>query len=144
MKIGDSEQRETTEIIEVTEDDVPKKSVGGVMILEPGIYRVTRREHIERIREEKPPLPFNEDPEWLQGQVKKEDESGDMTAGVPWPESDCPECGEPARITCRCPRRDSSCTNDHWWHTCTVHRKIVRGKSDHGTDTFSCTCGEGE
>jgi len=52
----------------------------------------------------------------------------------------CPICGELAQGSCRCPRGDSSCKNGHEWHTCTIHKKIVLGPSDHSTDTFSCTC----
>lgn len=52
----------------------------------------------------------------------------------------CPTCNEESTLTCRCPRRDSCCKNGHTWHTCTVHHVLVIGGSDHGTNTFSCTC----
>ena len=55
----------------------------------------------------------------------------------------CPICGEPAVITCRCMRGDSSCKNKHHWHTCTVHGYIVLGKSDHSKTTDQCTCRRG-
>ena len=54
--------------------------------------------------------------------------------------NNCPKCEKPAVQSCRCPRRDSECENGHQWHTCTVHKVIVEGGSDHSKDTFSCTC----
>lgn len=56
----------------------------------------------------------------------------------------CPQCGEKAVISCRCPRCDSSCKNGHSWHTCVKHGKKVMGQSDHSTNTFTCTCGAGK
>lgn len=55
-------------------------------------------------------------------------------------ENRCPECGEEAETTCRCPRRDSVCKNGHEWHTCFVHKVIVVGQSDHRKSITSCTC----
>lgn len=55
-------------------------------------------------------------------------------------ENRCPECGEKAKTTCRCPRQDSECKNGHEWHTCTVHHVVVNGGSDHKTAISSCTC----
>jgi len=56
----------------------------------------------------------------------------------------CPTCGEKSKMTCRCPRSDSMCPNGHHWHLCTVHKKVDLGKSDHCTDTFTCTCPGGK
>jgi hypothetical protein len=52
----------------------------------------------------------------------------------------CPICGKKAISFCRCFRRDSYCPNNHWWHTCTVHKVKVIGKSDHLLSTMTCTC----
>jgi len=56
----------------------------------------------------------------------------------------CPECNGTSVCSCRCFRRDSTCKNGHNWHTCTVHHVKVQGHSNHGTDTFSCTCLKGK
>lgn len=54
----------------------------------------------------------------------------------------CPVCSEPAVSNCRCPRRDSTCKNQHSWHTCTIHKCTVIGKSDHSKPINICTCGK--
>lgn len=55
----------------------------------------------------------------------------------------CPICGEDAVRTCKCFRKDSTCKNGHDWHTCTIHKIKVIGRSDHSLPTFTCTCGRG-
>lgn len=52
----------------------------------------------------------------------------------------CPICNERAVLSCKCPRADSKCKNGHEWHICTVHGKVVLGRSDHSLATFTCTC----
>lgn len=54
----------------------------------------------------------------------------------------CPVCGKEAKLTCKCFRQDSVCEDGHEWHTCTIHHVKVLGKSDHSTNTMSCTCGK--
>lgn len=52
----------------------------------------------------------------------------------------CPICGEPARMSCKCPVSDSLCKNNHRRHYCTVHQKVVKGKADHSRNTEDCNC----
>ena len=52
----------------------------------------------------------------------------------------CPICGEKPMGNCKCPRRDSYCSNGHWWHTCVVHNIVILGASDHSMPTNICTC----
>ncbi len=51
----------------------------------------------------------------------------------------CPVCQKPAKMTCKCPRLDSTCENGHEWHYCPVHHdKVNLGHSDHAKS--DCTC----
>lgn len=54
----------------------------------------------------------------------------------------CPICNELAFSICKCFRHDSECKNGHTWHTCTIHKVKVLGKSDHSIPTMTCTCKE--
>ncbi len=56
--------------------------------------------------------------------------------------STCPICGEVAVLYCRCPKSDSKCANDHWWHLCLVHNRVVLGPCDHTKDPLECSCSE--
>lgn len=56
----------------------------------------------------------------------------------------CPVCGRPPVVQCRCPKSDSWCENEHKWHICLKHNKIVMGFSDHSKSTFDCSCPEEE
>ena len=58
-------------------------------------------------------------------------------------ENKCPVCGEEAEYTCKCLRGDSVCKNNHKWHRCAMHKKIVVGHSNHAIPMDVCTCGEG-
>lgn len=52
----------------------------------------------------------------------------------------CPICKEPAVRTCKCPRLDSCCKNNHEWHFCPVHHdKVNLGESDHAKSDCTCT-----
>jgi hypothetical protein len=54
----------------------------------------------------------------------------------------CPECGERAKMSCRCPRLDCECPNGHEWHTCVEHKVKVVGPSNHSEPKGMgwCTC----
>jgi len=56
----------------------------------------------------------------------------------------CPECGGKAARRCRCFRADSTCENGHKWHRCVIHKVIVSGHSNHGSNMLACTCGQGD
>ena len=51
---------------------------------------------------------------------------------------DCPICGMPAEVTCRCPRRDSECGNGHRWHWCLRCRVKVALPGLHSVTGCSC------
>lgn len=51
----------------------------------------------------------------------------------------CPACSQPATSWCKCALGDARCASGHEWHTCPVHKVIVRGASDHAhADKCSC------
>ena len=52
----------------------------------------------------------------------------------------CPICGTKPTTICGCIRKDSQCNFGHQWHTCSYHKKIVLGFSDHPTSPRKCTC----
>ena len=64
-------------------------------------------------------------------------EEEDLEIGDP---RQCPMCGKPSIITCRCFRADSICKNGHTWHICVKHHKIVLGHSNHSRPVTKCTC----
>lgn len=52
----------------------------------------------------------------------------------------CPTCKEKRVRNCRCFKADSTCANGHNWFVCFKHGKTVLGQSDHGKNTFDCSC----
>jgi hypothetical protein len=52
----------------------------------------------------------------------------------------CKICGGKIKLTCRCPRSDSTCENGHEYHWSPYHKEWHLGESNHTTDTFSPDC----
>lgn len=61
----------------------------------------------------------------------------------------CLTCGEKLWATCRCPRANVKCANEHYWARCRVHRdewvSITKEQDDGHHDKGvkkACTCGK--
>lgn len=53
----------------------------------------------------------------------------------------CPICGKPFRLQCKCDISDRECANGHHWHTCPIHQKLVIGEFDHrNRRADGCSC----
>lgn len=50
----------------------------------------------------------------------------------------CPICDSPARLICKCPRRDSECAFGHRWHWCLIHDVKIIAPGLHTVTGCSC------
>lgn len=58
----------------------------------------------------------------------------------------CPVCGKPAEMLSKCFCAERICANNHFWHWCSTHSKVVLGEvhsvRKDSYCLFECTCGE--